>query len=316
MYSLLNQHDPLLSIVNAFRETHDDAPVAEGELSDAALRKEASDNWLTMAQTWIWHTVLRSTHPTDATKKVEPATPLNFLTPYVHMFVFHVHSFLLHVGSLHDFTCQNLELANNLQGKQVHRQNCRRADEEAMQVIMASLRNLLNIPAAVKDPMYKRRLFCTFCSDHQGSISMGYLRRHLRGLECPGNEAALTARLRTEIVQDSWERHFASLEKGSCPAVVVIKADAGEHFEEGQRGIRKKKRRARQSVGMDQATKKAYVTDKVHDAGIAASMGALERQQKSRLFGLAKLVPYQECRDNSVALVTKYGDLLCDAAPS
>jgi hypothetical protein len=309
LYSLLNQHDPLLSIVNAFNAGHDDTIYEEGELKEDELRKQASDAWQVMTLAWLYHTLLRSDHPTAKGEKVEPATPLSFLTPYVHVFAFHVGYLLLHVGSLHDFTCQNLELANNLQGKQVHRQNCRRADLENMQVIMASLRNLLNIPAAVKDKSYRRKLFCPFCPGHAGCKSMGYLRRHLRGKACPGKEEALTAKLKNDILKDSWARHYATLEESSCHEIVMVKSDAKEHYDWKQPETRKVTRRSRADAGLDTKTKKAYLRDKELEAEVAASLGAVEHERKSRQIGEAKLIPDLASRDAVMSAVSKYADL-------
>ena len=316
LYSLLNQEHPVLSIINAWRMSHDEEEVKEGDKTTAELRQEASEDWRCLAQEWLLQTVFPTPHPTKRRCKLQPATPKTFITPYVHIFVFHVHYFLISVGSLNDFTCQNLELANNLQGKQVFRQNCRRQDEEAKSIIMATLRNLLNIPAAVNSKSYRRRYFCPFCPGHAGSTSLGYLRRHVRSEQCPKAEGSLTPVIVEKVVEDSWERHFAALARGSSHVIVDVQAAALVHFEDKQPQIRKEVREKRTLRRADSATRLRYAKDKARDERIAKSLRAPRREQTSRALGLAKLVHGAEEREEAVIMARKYGEFMtCTTEP-
>jgi hypothetical protein len=311
LYSVLNQKDPLLSIINAFRQVNEEELITgDHRFTTAQLRKKASYAWVILAQTWLMTTVMANS---DGDNTLQPATVRTFITPYVHVFVFHVHSILIWTGSLNDFSCQNLELANNLQGKQTHRQNCRRSatGEEEMQIIMASFRNLLNIPPAVNSKTYKRRFFCPFgCENHGGNITLNFLRRHVNGDACQGKLVDLTPDMIHEVIEDSFRRHFDALAKGSCSVIVEVQAEAKEHFELTEPEANRKQGAARRRGGVDKATRKRYFAEKILEKKLAVAIGASERERISILQGKATLIPDAETRNTAIRFTLQYGDMM------
>jgi hypothetical protein len=79
-----------------------------------------------------------------------PVFEAAFLTPYVHQFVWHVHEILptLPGKSVFVFSCQSLELQNNLHGQSWFRANCKRPDIEDATIILGQLRLFYNVNAA------------------------------------------------------------------------------------------------------------------------------------------------------------------------
>ena len=130
LYRLLNQHDPLLAIVNAYREANNETPLSEEDLRSGpdsfSLRDYAATSWTALASGWVNQaTMAQPVQPAAGARNGQkrqmrqPPLPITFITPYVHIFVFHVGAILVHVGTLTEFCCQGLELANNIQGRVV-----------------------------------------------------------------------------------------------------------------------------------------------------------------------------------------------------
>ena len=136
LYRLLNQSDPLIHIVNHFRRANQEGLLDIDDLPEHFdLEKEGALAWECLAQGWVSECVKTKMNGGDL---VQPPFPTTFLTPYVHIFAFHVGEILQHIRSLADFSCQSLELCNNLQGASWYRQNSKRADEEAEQILRPS----------------------------------------------------------------------------------------------------------------------------------------------------------------------------------
>ena len=90
----------------------------------------------------------------------QPLFPSSIVTPYVHDFVTHVPTLLTLVGELRSFSCQSLELMNNLQGAAFFRANSRRAQTTDIEQLDQHFRQMI-IPTTIH--RFDPQLTCQRC---------------------------------------------------------------------------------------------------------------------------------------------------------
>lgn len=311
MYTLLNQKDPQLSIVNAFRAASGEEQLRVDSIPhDYDLPMQAKVAWDHLAMAWVGKITLSRSH---GGVRMSALLPTTFIVPYVHIFAFHVGEVLRNVGSITDFSCQNLELANNLQGCQTFRANCRRPLEEAEMILLSSLRNLLNIPPIVTSGSFKRPYYCPFCEStgkQHSNVSIGHLRRHIRTTSCPGSEVRFTDAVELEVNAQSYTRYWKQLEQGQNEQVRIVREEARVELEVGQVERRRLTREARSARKQDVMAKKHYRrSQKVRKTAYESLLGE-KTEKRARAIALALTVPDDSDRELQLYIAKKYGDML------
>jgi hypothetical protein len=309
-YRLLNLREPLLPIVNAYRAAAHLTPYTK-DTQPSNIANLTSVAWRHITTNWIMRATTDTT--TADGQRLQALFPPSFIVPYVHIFCFHVGQLLILVGSLTDFSCQSLELANNLQGCSTYRANSRRPDEEAEMILLASYRSILNIPAAIQSPTFKRTYYCPFCvvpgGEHHNS-SIGYLLRHIQGTGCElGSLEAFTDDVEMQVIRDSFERFHKTLAEGQNEVVLNIQTRAESVFLNEQKEERKRTRAARQLAAADKDTKTRYKRTKELELEVALDIDAPVCERRSRALGMATLVSTAEGRIAARDIACKYGEM-------